>query len=324
MEINGEYWIIDGRAIGADNDDNHEYLATQHIISVYEDKISALLGHVENDFYLINTAIKNIDKKKLVQLLGEELLDILLGRGDSRFYVMKYFGWIALRGENAELYKWNSSKKEDLATGIGDIVDEGSEVEISIYDHFSGKNFYLSLAQLEQPGISPVINLPAMTRGKLPLSLLGNFGKKGISRQINLLAQRQGVVGPGQQLWRGTSEGFKEWLLRENLTINQDGSYQYETSDFRMHGFIRSGELYVTGAVKNINATQNGLLGIALDQIIKTVRSKNILINKITAEASPSFLGSLQKTYGNRVKIIGILEKDKFGNPSQYDVEVNV
>lgn len=155
---------------------------------------------------------------------------VICGFGDAQEYVMMYEGWISVRGDNADVYGFDAEKRKSLADGIEEILfdeghldDEGiAEFEIAVSDFKTGKSFSLSLEQLREP-VAPVrTNQPINTKGDrrfnwtTPDTEENKYSKKIGSKPNpwNTAAQQQGVIGPGQQLWRGTSEsrGFKAWL----------------------------------------------------------------------------------------------------------------
>ena len=252
-KISGEYWINDiGNIEAADGnigDMNHEMIAYQHIIQEYlpslisfaeelgistegideyeavndASVVSKLLNEIINQLKTNNQP--DIDKYVMRQISAKnEVYKILQERGDPTLYVMKYNGWVAIRSMNIELYGYNEQKRKILAHGIGEIMDEeGIEQlseEFNLYDLKTEKQTYLSLEDIEQQQI--------MMRPTNPISSVGhnkfnslpdeaeNFKNKSksIYNKWDQQAQKNKLIGAGQQLWRGTSENFsfKEWL----------------------------------------------------------------------------------------------------------------
>ena len=170
---------------------------------------------------------------------------ILNGGGDAKDYVMIHDDWIAVRGHDAELYGWDNNKRSSLASGIGDILDqEGHHEELDpeqisfyIHDHKTGKAFDATLAEIEATEQKPV---PVLHR----LQPIPQPNPKGITDKRFLsirpdshenrpqpkpdstvlkkntwtaAAKDKKLIGPGQELWRGTSESilpFSEWIIR--------------------------------------------------------------------------------------------------------------
>lgn len=255
-DIRGEYWIIDGHVDFADGDigdKNHEAIANDYIFNHFSTNVSNLaeeLG-IEDD----TESYGEVDPEKVTTILNniiellmtdkgmneqganayvmkelqadQEAFVILMGGGDPRFYVIKHWGWIAVRSNNVEIFGYDTSRQKQIAEGIRDILyEEGGheepEIEVAIYDFKTGKSWYASLAELEQPHVTPNVNQQVTTtynksfyHGTNPKDEEENKyatqAKSGVN-QLNQAAQKQGMVGPGQQLWRGTSESFRSWL----------------------------------------------------------------------------------------------------------------
>jgi hypothetical protein len=184
-----------------------------------------------------NTLMKDKQAWQYIQQqLGcdDDALAILLGGGDARTYAMEKSGWIAIRSNNVELYGYDASRQAEIAEAIEEILwEEGheqevnpEEVELSIYDHKSGKSWYVTLADLKQPQITARPQQLAMTTYNKSMHHLMNpkdseenkysNPAKSQPNKWNAAAQKTRIIGPGQQLWRGTSEGFfagfREWL----------------------------------------------------------------------------------------------------------------
>lgn len=172
---------------------------------------------------------------KFCQTYGCEkgLLDSIFG-GDPVFYCMKNKHWIAVRENNVELYGWNEQARKSLSDGLYDIItqdfeDEDEEMEIYLYDHKTKKHMEFTLKELEQP-ISLKSNIPNNTKYKK--SFFHQYSPRDTeenkySNQVpsnpnkfNVAAQKNNMIGPGQNAWRGTSESknnnFKEWLNKKN------------------------------------------------------------------------------------------------------------
>ena len=95
---------------------------------------------------------------EILKTLGidKETLEILIGGGDARLYVMQRNGWIAVRGENVELHGLDQEKVRSLVSGIHDILetegirDEVADLDFSIYDHKTKRTINVSLKDLEE------------------------------------------------------------------------------------------------------------------------------------------------------------------------------
>lgn len=259
-KIRGEYWVIDGHVDFADGDvgdRNHEMIATEHIVNEHLSNIVSLAEELnvdtesindngEVDTYAVSNVLESIfealieqnkDEKSavayIVQYLNvdNEAYEVLVGRGDARYYVIKHYGWLAVRSNNVELYGYDASKQRVVANAIRDVmyeeggVEDGEDdTEIAIYDFKTGKSWYTTLEELEQPNISIKTNQQANTtynksffHGTNPRDEEENKYAQTTKTNLNKFnaqAQQQGIVGPGQQVWRGTSESlqFGKWF----------------------------------------------------------------------------------------------------------------
>jgi hypothetical protein len=251
-EIRGEYWIQNGHVEFADGDtgdSNHEMIANNHVIYQFADNIIALAKETgiptenayrygEYDSEVIVDILDNLEKylKKdnVMQHLGcnQEAYAILQGGGDSRLYVMKYEGWIAIRSNNIELFGYDEQKRKELVSGLSEILeDEGidesvppEEIEFWFDDHKTNRSHSISLAELEQP-ITMRSNIMVQSVKKIQPNKDSEENKyqnpsSSVKNKWTQAAQDKGVIPPGHDLWRGTSEGwmpFKKWLnFREN------------------------------------------------------------------------------------------------------------
>lgn len=254
MTIRGEYWISKGHVDFADGDigdKNHEGIATEHIFYHFADSIRnyaeelgveanfdsydeidiEAISNVMWEIYekLIANGEKEPDKVILKNLnTNQDVLQVLYGKGDSRLCVMKYEGWIAVRENNIDVFGFDENKRKSLLNGLYEILDqEGIEedvspenLEFSIHDFKTNRASYVTLADIENPNhfirpkqiIQNTYNKSFGTKDKEE-----NFVKnsKSISSPWNLAAQQAKIIGPGQNLWRGTSENFSsffEWI----------------------------------------------------------------------------------------------------------------
>lgn len=250
--IKGEYWINDGSVDYADGDVgdyNHEYIAQAHVINQYAENIIDLADELKLD-YEINQYDHNPEEisNVLSQIYNhledetdhhpdgyisnhiganQETMRILFGRGDARFYVQKFEGWIAVRGMNIELFGYNEQKRKSLINGLNEIfhqegIDDdipAEEIEFSLYDHKTNRSTNLTLADIENKNIFRPQQLPT-SKGHNKFQITSpdkteNIpnNNKSVPNKTNLAAQKAGITTG--QLWRGTSESidFKSWFL---------------------------------------------------------------------------------------------------------------
>lgn len=247
--INGEYWINDGSVEYADGDigdSNHESIAYDHIIHLISDDIISIAEDLDIDVSEVDQfngvdsealgmVIYNIleiyeqklnDQQAFIALAKEanttvEVLNIVLGRGDCRFYVMKYEGWIAVRGTNIELFGYDENKRLSLLNGLEEIFyqENGEEPEESdedfwLYDHKTNKNFSISLDDIKNP-IKP---RPQFNPTSGPVDRRFNYTAPDTVENMPKTTPLQPLPPqnkiPGHQSWRGTSESFREWFYK--------------------------------------------------------------------------------------------------------------
>lgn len=245
-KIRGEYWIQDGQVDFADGDvgdQNHEMIALNSIAADHLDSLMDYaeelnidkeeLGGMDDDpsqkaYHLIKSIHytlleKGVDAVKTSELMikrlgiNMEVYKLLGGGGDSRLYVMKNKGWIAVRSNNIEMFGYDSNKKKQLSSGIEDILDqEGVEepddqIEFSVYDHKTNRSFDATLSDIKNTNsFARPKQLPNTTYNKplfIPAEKTGPMGSQ--SPKIMGIQQRQAMQ---------TSEGkigFKKWLEKQ-------------------------------------------------------------------------------------------------------------
>jgi hypothetical protein len=264
VHLRGEYWIQDGHVEFADGDvgdRNHEGIATDSVFSQYESEIAQLAEdhqvELENkygeyhseDLSAALDQIKDAMTEKgmsgqqadaeIIKFLGcnNEAYAILCGGGDARLYAMKYENWIAVRGNNIELYGYDESKRNHLHSGVSEILDQEGidedvppeDVEFTMYDHKTKRSTYLTYQDMEQPttAFRPTQNLMSVKKvsgyksNKDTDENLGQNPSPSVKNKWTAAAQKAGVIAPGHDLWRGTSEGmsFSRWLsIQESQT----------------------------------------------------------------------------------------------------------
>jgi hypothetical protein len=146
----------------------------------------------------------------------ETLKIITSNNSDPRLYVMKRENWIAVRNNNIELYSLDQKKLKELGSGLDDIVEQefmgddinDEELEFNLYDHKNNKSIYLTLQDIKEKSAFRPQTAPQTTYNRLALP-----AAKGKMY--------------GRELWRGTSESFKNWLsLVENIQLNESKHMQ--------------------------------------------------------------------------------------------------
>lgn len=242
-------------ADGDVGDFNHESIATQHVFSKWADSVANIAeeygietdfdGHDGVDCYAVSDAIEEILEvlrethgdncdTVLMQELGidQPAYLVISGYNNAAYdYVMMYEGWIALRGTNVDLYGYDQKKSKSLFDGIEEIVyeegidqREAQELEFQISDHKTNKYYYITYEEITNPQPAMKMQQPVNTKGDRRFTATSrdeeenkySIHSKSKPKPINLAAQQQGIITPGQQLWRGTSESvgkFKRWLL---------------------------------------------------------------------------------------------------------------
>lgn len=255
MDIRGEYWITDGQVYDADgnvNDHNHESIALDYIFSQYNDTIQNIAQEYDIEFEhsyevdsehitdILKQIFEVLEEKHdtntansiLMQELGvdQELYSILFGFGDVYTYLMKNEGWIAVRGNNADLYDYQLNKK-NLLDGLEEIIDienynheNEQDLEIAVSDHKTNKHYYVTLNDLKQPFVmrpQQWIRNQGDTRhslGTLPDSEENRYSSQMYNPYISKQQLKQNpwkksavdnnVINPSQDLWRAKSESF--------------------------------------------------------------------------------------------------------------------
>ncbi len=160
-QITGEWWIIDGRAVFADNtigDMGHE----AYVLDQVRREIADTMGYLVDEFYdwdeTKEDIVKNLIQQNEINLqfyikkygkewiqqipykpeifdgiaknkfkISQEQLDMADGSGDIRVYGMKELGWKRLAGNNIETQTLTQSDLDDILNGIYDAYDEDAE-----------------------------------------------------------------------------------------------------------------------------------------------------------------------------------------------------
>jgi hypothetical protein len=247
-------------ADGSIGDRNHEGIAIDHICHQYADEVQSMAQdlEIEADFdhydEIDTEALSRVlgeiedkleeqgmDRKQvnahIMQTIGcdRDAYQIMQGGGYASFYAMTKYGWIAIRSNNIELFGYDESKRKHLYNGLGNVLDhEGigenvppEEIGFSLYDHKTKRSSYVTLADIENP--TPILRTnqqPQTTYNKwvgINKDSEENKGQnpgKSVQNKWSASAKKSGIIGAGQDLWRGTSEvvvPFSRWLkLRES------------------------------------------------------------------------------------------------------------
>lgn len=98
------------------------------------------------------------------------------------------------------------------------------------------------------------------------------------------------------------------------ITFSEDGTFNHTFSEqgtpsVAVRGrYIRdAGEIYIARIDKNPSSKQEGVANITIQKLIAAAKDQGLIVKRITAEASPSLLRSLQKgEFANRLKIDSI------------------
>lgn len=247
-------------ADGNVGDRNHEGIATDAVFSQYENEIVSLAKeykievkqnygeyHHEDLINAISEVEEEMSSKGLsqgyihAQVLKElgcnkEAFDILNGGGDARLYVMKYENWIAVRSNNIELYGYDETKRKYLANALPNILDDegvdesinSDDIEFTMHDLKTNRSSYITLQDIESPVMGMRTNQGLLsTKTVTPTANYvsdenkGIFGNKSVKNKWSAAAQKAGLIPPGHDLWRGTSESmsFSKWLsIQESIT----------------------------------------------------------------------------------------------------------
>lgn len=177
--LNGEYWIIDGKATFADGDvidSNHASFVQDHIISSYLDKMgvySESSDKTEFEEALIQYGKKLTNSDDVNQLItsavskigmSDEEWSIVFGDKDPRPYGMKNLGWKRVHGNNIETYLLNNQDIEQIRKGVWDILEQEGDYdteETNIYLNIEvvsqSRKFYrnIPLSEFEEGRIYP-------------------------------------------------------------------------------------------------------------------------------------------------------------------------
>lgn len=244
MTITGEYWIADGYVQFSDSDIGefgHEGYALDAVQrSIIEkfphDKYGKFLNSENVDFdtfikIVIDNEIKDNDtlNKKTISKLLEK---IVLSRGlkkdtwraangiiDAREYVIKHYGWKAVRGDNVETQNLLMEDMKDIADGLDEILEqegvdkeEGEKEFFSIYVYSNGKSYDITLDELRSgkiPGISPQVKI-------------GNIALQQ-SKELDIKKMHPYY---GQKTFQfGDCSTFKGWLIKENNLQHDEHGY---------------------------------------------------------------------------------------------------
>lgn len=190
--------------------------------------------------------------KYIMKELGcnADAYQILLGRGDARLYVMKHEGWIAIRSHSVDVYGYSDAIRQQVASAVQDVIYEEQNitddeydpqtVDLDIHDLKNNKYYSVTLAELLAPPALPMTQARNIDDGKNAYSgklkdtssassrpdqgeSIPQANKnKSVQDKWNAAAKAKGVIPPGHDLWRGTSEQyvtFGEWLASRDANL---------------------------------------------------------------------------------------------------------
>jgi hypothetical protein len=208
---------------------------SNHYGEIDTEELSRIISEIEEKLEEQGMDSKAIDPYIMEHLgCNRDAYLILRGGGDERMYAMKYEGWIAVRGMNVELYGYDETRRQQLVHGLSEILDQEGidesippdQLEFSIDDHKTNRSHSMTLAELEEP-ISMKTSIMPQTVKKVPIPNKGNKDSEenkgqspspSVPNPWNKAAVTAGIIPPGHELWRGTSENvlkfktFSEWL----------------------------------------------------------------------------------------------------------------
>lgn len=237
--IRGEYWIEDGHVSFADmdvGDSGHEGIAMNAFCSGYTDAITSLVHELEKQYNVslhdcdfegydgvdiesMHKAINAVEEllegenipnpaAYIAQHIGanNEQYQVLVGYGNVCEYMMKFENWIAVRGDNVELWGMNPQKIAQLKSGLEDILDQegiphNTYMEFGIYDHATKKSTSFNLGQKYIIQGKPLPPSKGLVKFNYP---------KGADKQQQM-NKATGIPHYRTQ----ESMDFKGWLLKE-------------------------------------------------------------------------------------------------------------
>jgi len=252
--ILGEYWITEHNVEYADGDDrNHEMIALDYIAGhylqdiynlnknlklVYKRYISFEETPYESIIYLIKSLEnyfenKNLRDSEILNIISKEsnvpsevLALIRNTNSDPREFVMKNYGWIAVRANNVELFDYRSKIKK-LIDGLDEILEEEEEddddkIELSIFDIKTKKSFIATLSDIKNNSLRPY-QLPNTTYN-IPLIIKKNKGNLP-SKMID--AKTKSLMNTSE------SVHFKTWLLENSQIIVRRNWFDFSNKEQR-------------------------------------------------------------------------------------------
>ncbi len=190
----GEFWIIDGEAIGADGDAgmaNHEMVVIQHVFSELIDDLShtrlapiadTMNGLDDGDGVdtiafrcLVNDAIDDwISMGVITPEEGDDIyetmrreigwplnkLRVAMGQADdARVYGYENLGWIRVVNNNIQIHGLNRSKLNDMANGLYDCFgDDWVHDTYYLEDMQTGKTYSVPGHVIETQDVSYIRN----------------------------------------------------------------------------------------------------------------------------------------------------------------------
>jgi len=185
--IQGEYWIMDGFAMGADgglNDFNHEGYAIENarqiIISDAEDYVDSysygeyidwdqFLKDLLNGYVEENPKYEELvddDPNQLLSIIWKELqidpeiLSIAYDQGDVRNLAMKKWGWKAARGNHVQTWTLTREDSLSIISGLHEVLpyDNKQDFEIELEVMSTRKLYQIPLSILNTGNPMKIMN----------------------------------------------------------------------------------------------------------------------------------------------------------------------
>lgn len=171
LSVRGEFWIMNGQAMGADGDIgdyNHEGMAIEsaqiEIMGEEGDwdewKQNAAKEKFQEAMQLATTPemqqqvqqkwnADNGDEFLMEELrergVGNELYQIAEGFGDVRLLAIKLWGWKRLMGNNVETWTLTASDLQEIANGVWDAYQEEAETTQFNIEVKSNSTYYTNV-----------------------------------------------------------------------------------------------------------------------------------------------------------------------------------
>jgi hypothetical protein len=200
-------------AYGLDEFINNEYVDWDEFVEkIIDDEEGELNQYEISALKILNDnqrRKKLIDKSLAKHKIPADMFAIAEGRGDSREYVIKQYGWKAVRNDHVETWTLMPKDIKEIADGLGEIIEQegGSEEfdeneEFYVYVYSTKKNYTFTLPELENGG------KPSQS----PSTQYGNVANQQVK---DIETQKLHPYYQQKSFQFGDSVSFKGWLLKE-------------------------------------------------------------------------------------------------------------